>query len=142
MRTVAELTAEQREKLQEQLKALDAAAGKILAARKPFDEALAAVNAVHDGLLEEHGLEIADTCETCERLLFVGELGHSCTDGPTLCEACAPTWNDLKQQLDSDRSLGGYDESFESPEDAKDWADTVNAHIADGDGDKKNVWPL
>jgi hypothetical protein len=128
------LTDEDREKLKARLDEIAAAEETIRKARKPFDDAIGALDTVRQQLLDEHEAEIADTCEGCSRLLFVGELGHRCADGPTLCLSCSPTWNDLAK-----------DYATMSDDDISDEAvsrETIQARIAAGDGDKKNVWPL
>lgn len=131
------MTDEQREALQERLKELDKAGAAILKARKPFDVALASIDAVRESVIADAGVELLDeTCEGCERHFFVGDLGHRCADGPVLCEACAPTWKDLKGQIEE-----GYVDPDELCHGALD-RETIEARIAAGDGDKKHVYPL
>lgn len=130
------MTDEQGEALQERLKELDAAGSAILDARKPFDDALRAVDQVREGLYADAGLEPLDEiCETCERHLFVGDLGHRCADGPVLCEECSPTWNELKTDWNDGKDA---DDLCHSSLDLE----TIEANIARGYGDKKHVWPL
>lgn len=90
------------------------------------DAAIMAIEAVRDALLERHAVEIAGTCEGCERLLFVGEQGHYTEDdGCTLCVECSPTWGDIKRQWDEP---GVRDD----PEARAAFYDAYNAHIANG----------
>lgn len=78
--------------------------------------------------------EIAGHCEACSRLLFVGDLGHQCHDGPTLCEEHAPTWSQLLADYE------GVPDADIDPEALQ--RSTIEKRIADGDGDKKHVWEL
>lgn len=128
-----------REKLKDQLKELEAAEAAIAAARKPFDTAMTAIDTIRESLLLEHDVDIADTCEGCDKLLFVGELGHRCADGPTLCEACAPTWSDLLAQYIAAK---GETTSDRTPEELADDQAIAQAHVDAGDGDLKHVWVL
>lgn len=136
------MTDDEREKLKERLDALDKASGKILEARKPFDEALNAIDDVREGLLAEHDADVLGTCEHCMRLMFEGELGFRYEDGPIMCEACAPTWSDLKVEQDELIVSGNFEDSYEDAEAAKDARESVLGHIEAGDGDKRYVWAL
>jgi hypothetical protein len=135
------LSDEQREKLHAQIKALDEVAAVVRKAMAPFENALSAVEDVRQQLLDDHDAAIAGTCE-CGRLLLVGELGHSCEDGPLLCETCAPTWNDMRRQYDDAKRRGDLIDRFDSVADMQQADEAVDERIAGGDGDKKWVWPL
>jgi len=75
------------------------------------------------------GREDLDTCEGCQRGLFAGDQYHSCVDGPALCAACAPTWGNLKTQIEN---MG------ESAETGAGTMENVEAHLVAGGslGDK------
>jgi len=88
------------------------------------------------------GREVLDVCEHCSRPLFQGDRVFSYSDGPTFCEADAPTWNDLKAMQDEDIADGTWSDHFEEPEEAQDAIDSVAANIAAGHGAEKCVWPL
>lgn len=81
-------------------------------------------------------------CESCERALFEGDLVHACSDGPTFCEACAPTWGDIKHQYDEFVARGEFVDLFEDPTAAQDSLELVKHNVANGYGDKKHVWAL
>lgn len=131
------LSADAREKLKDKLDAIHLARKPIQEVRKPFDDALRAIDALHDAAVEEAGVELLDDiCEGCECILVVGDLGHRCGDGPVLCEACAPTWNDMAAQCREP------DYMADDPEGRADALAAVEAHIAAGLGDEKNVLPL
>jgi hypothetical protein len=135
-------TDDKRAELQLQLTAIDRVIEGIEKQKEPFDRSIAQLLTLKEEIVANAaGAEIHGTCE-CGRILFYGEKAHTCEDGPLLCEDCAPTWNDLRQQYDADKELGGFVESFDTPEDAARADRTVDAHIAAGNGDKKHVWEL
>lgn len=128
------MTDEERTALQEQLVELDKASGQIGDAMQPFRDALAAIDGVREALLTRHNVEIAGQCEGCERLLFVGDMGHRCEDGPMLCAECSPIYADVLKQ--ARERLGEGDQ---------DVADTVTAleqRLADGSIDDKALHEL
>lgn len=53
---------------------------------------------VREMILEDAGLEEHGSCEGCSKILFVGDKAHVCSDGPTLCEDCAPSYGDCRRQ--------------------------------------------
>lgn len=135
---MSEFTNEQREQLKEKLDAIDKAREPLRVLLKPLQEAMAAIDALHDAAVEEAGVELLDEiCEGCECLLIAGDLGHRCDDGPVTCEACSPTWNDVAQQYRE----AGHEQSSDGEEIGLTLAD-IEARIAAGDGGKKHVWPL
>jgi hypothetical protein len=136
------MTEEQRDELRQQLTELGAAIAEIEKARKPFDLAISALVGVREALLEQHEADVVGTCEGCSNPILSGELGHSCNDGPVLCEACAPTWNDIRREYDEAKAAGAFEEIFDDPDMAAFHDKTVADRIAVGDGDKKHVWPL
>lgn len=81
-------------------------------------------------------------CEGCSKDLFEGDRAHYCSDGPVLCEDCAPTWADIAHEYDEAEARGEFEDLFDDPDMARLSRETVNARIADGDADKKHVWPL
>jgi len=86
--------------------------------------------------------EVIDYCESCNRKLYEGDNVFRYSDGPTFCEAHAPTWNDLKAMQDEQIADGTWTDNFEEPEHAKEAIDQVVAEIFGGHGDEKYVWPL
>lgn len=136
MSEAVKITDEVRASIAEQMKALDDAGAEISKLIEPLRRASDGIEAARILLLDSHGVEIADTCEGCSKILFVGEMGHVCGDGPTLCEACSPTWADCLTQL-SEPSDDSEDEA-ERQESIK----AVQAQIDAGNGDKKHVWEL
>lgn len=121
---------DERVKLAEELGALSKAQESIRAARKPFDDAIAAIEEVYENLLYKHEVEIAGSCEGCDRLLFVGEMGHRCEDGPLLCEEHAPTYGDVKRQWE--------EKDDADPDERQDAINAAETHVAAGGslGDK------
>lgn len=81
-------------------------------------------------------------CEHCEKKLYEGDKGFLYADGPILCEACAPTWNELKAEQDEGIRAGDFKDWFDEPEDAEDARESVLAHIAAGEGDQRVLWSL
>lgn len=136
---MTEITDAQREALKVDLDFLSKSESAILAARAPFDVALSAVEAVRGTLLERHGVEVAGACESCGKLLFVGELGHDEPEvGIVLCPAHAPTYAVWKQQTDQGP------EAYHEPEDFEAAKAAVAGHIAAGGSldDKIPLFPL
>lgn len=125
-----------REAITDQLKSLDEAGEAVAELMAPYRKAADGIEAARVLLLDSHNVEIADTCEGCSKILFVGEMGHVCGDGPTLCEDCSPTWADCLTQM-SEPSTDPDDEA-ERQESIR----AVQAQIAAGNGDKKHVWAL
>lgn len=95
---------------------LDAAQQQIEKAMEPFRSAMAAIETIRDDLLTTHDVEVAGECEGCGKLLFAGEMGLRCNDGPILCEECAPTWEEAKFTHAGDAAIGEDDEMRESRE--------------------------
>lgn len=83
-----------------------------------------------------------EICEFCDKKLREGDLGHRCDDGPVLCEAHAPTFNDIRRQYDEAKRDGRFETMFTWPEDAADHDRSLDDRIAAGDGEKKHIWPL
>ena len=46
--------------------------------------------------------EVLDVCEECGCDLHAGDNVHACSDGPMLCERCAPTYREIQAYLLSD----------------------------------------
>ena len=86
--------------------------------------------------MSENGTTPVGQCEGCGNELFEGDLGHSCTDGPILCEECSPSWGDIKEQWDE-----GRQEEDEGERAA--FLEAYQAHInAGGSADDKAVYCL
>jgi len=131
------ITEEEREALVSRLAELRKAEEAIDKVRQPLTDAIREIEAVRQALLDRHQLEIVGNCEGCGKLLFSGELGHVCRDGPKLCEACAPSFVDAKQNLE------GIDPNYWiSPEERAEDIARAQAEIDAGRGDAKHVWPL
>jgi hypothetical protein len=129
-----------RDALKNQLDALGRASSAISGLMEPHKKALAEIQGVRDGILEEHGIEDEpDYCEGCSAILITGDLVHRCADGPILCETCAPTVADCHAQL-LDRLAEETDD--EEANDLREAIDSCAARMNAGDGDKKSVDPL
>jgi len=140
--TAPKITDQERQQLQEQLEALGKAGAAISAAMAPFRKALAEIEGLSAALLERFGGELAATCEGCSKILFFGELGHRCGDGPTLCDACAPTVADCHRQ-----AVEILEAMAEPPgdEDRKEQEERVAAlasRVLAGEGEQKAVYAL
>lgn len=85
---------------------------------KACDEAL-------DALIDGFPEDAAGQCESCDRMLIVGEKGHPCVDGVGLCANCAPSWADVKRQWDE-----GRDEQDDG--ERQDFLDAYAKHIEGG----------
>lgn len=88
-------------------------------AEQPYDE------------LEEQICELLDgaevnTCEVCSEPIFEGEKTGGTSDGCSICEKCAPTYQDI---LDDPAHFTGADDEPMTPAEAKELCD---AHIAAG----------
>lgn len=95
------LAPEQRLALEEQLAAFAGAEANIRTAMEPLEKALGAILVARDAALQAHGVELHGQCE-CGKPLLAGDKVHHCDDGPTLCEECAPTWADIRAQMEGD----------------------------------------
>lgn len=99
------LTPETRAHLAEELAKLDTAEklveiemAPLRELMKPFNERLEAIEASRDELLDRFGIAERHHCESCNKLLIPGDLVCHCEDAGYLCQACAPTWGDVKKQ--------------------------------------------
>ena len=52
-------------------------------------------------------------CEGCGKVILAGEHGHVCVEGETLCEECAFTWGEVKEQIDSGEHGGDDNQKAE-----------------------------
>lgn len=86
--------------------------------------------------------EIVDRCESCSAPLHVGDLHFAYRDGPVFCEACAPTWSDMRDMHDEMRADGIFEQSFEDPYDAGTAEMEVKLALLAGGGERKNVWRI
>lgn len=99
--------------------------------------------ALQEGLKEPaDDREAIGACEFCSKDLFQGDLVHAYADGVDLCESCAPTWLDLKDEYDRMKAEGTFVGAFEEPGDSDDAYACVLAQIEAGNGAKKHVWKL
>lgn len=138
----AGLTDDQRDALDTKLKRLDAAIAGIEKARRPFDDAIAALQEQRDCTLEDYGVDgdPIGNCAHCGILLLPGDLGHCDSEASLVwCEACAPTWNDVLANYKECENLERVDVE---PEDFALGLETAQARVDDGDGDRKHVWEL
>ncbi len=139
------LSEEQREKLDGELKALKALENGIRKQREPFDRMLRDVEGLVAQTLERYGVDgdPIGHCESCETLLVPGDLGCNCVDGPVLCADCAPTWGDLKKQLENPIVTIDLDVEDEKGVPPREHMATIAAHIAGGGSlDDKIIHPL
>lgn len=113
------LTPEQRLALEEQLAAFAGAEANIRKAMEPLRIALEGVTAARDVALQANGVEHHGDCE-CGKPLFTGDEAHHCLDGELLCEECAPTWADIREQMETDpgADLVGFNAALEAHLDA------------------------
>lgn len=98
-----------RAQLRAQIKALETSISVLEVARSPFDAAISAVCDVKESLLDHHEAEIAGTCEGCAKIILAGDIGYR-DDDVTLCETCAPTWGDCKEQTEAALNLDPDDD--------------------------------
>ncbi len=88
-----------REKLSEELAEIEKAIQTIDALSKPLRTAESALVTVREAILDRYGAVIYDKCE-CGALILIGDKYHHCRDGEMLCEECAPTYADVKKQVE------------------------------------------
>jgi hypothetical protein len=97
------LTDEQRTDLRERLDLIEKAEQQVREAMKPFQRALEAIDIARDALLQDR--EVAGCCESCAKLLLVGEIGsrpYSDDSGIIFCEEHAPTWRDIAERIEKE----------------------------------------
>lgn len=111
----------------EQLTASKEAEAAIELAMKPFTRALCKIGEARELLLEHYEVDIAGNCESCDKLLFAGDHGHRCEDGPILCTDHSPTWGDCEQQW---LAVAGGDD--DEPERRAEFEAAIAAHLAAG----------
>lgn len=119
------ITEAERESIKAQLAELDAAQEAIRKARKPFDDAVMAVEGVREALLERYEAETAGTCATCGKLLFTGEKGYRDED-VVQCAEHAPTFADWQANIEA-----GPD-AFEDAEVYQQSAEALAKHLSAG----------
>lgn len=95
------LTEQQREDLKTELQALNDAEAPIAALVEPLRRAIEGIDEVRSIVLLRYGLtETPETCEGCECFLLPGDKFCPTYDAGQLCERCAPTYGDMKQQIE------------------------------------------
>ena len=117
-----------RKRIQEGVAAMEEAIAAIQKAADPFLTAIQAIEGCRDKMLDDEGVEIVGHCEHCNTILFVGDKGLHCEDGPVLCEEHSPTWGDARAQW---AEGGGNDDA----ELKADFMARYEAHIAAGGKD-------
>jgi hypothetical protein len=126
-----------RSALREQLDELAAAEEKLYAARKPFDDAIFAIDNVRESLLERHDADLCGRCEGCADIILKGDKAHIGED-VSLCEACAPTYRECKTSWEEAMARDDCDEA-----DAKEVFAAFERHVANGGSlDDKNVYTV
>lgn len=117
-----------RKRIQENFAAMEEAIAAMQKAADPFLTAIQAIEGCRDKMLDDEGVEVAGHCEHCGTILFVGDKGLRCDDGPLLCEEHSPTWGDARAQWsEADKN--------EDPERHADFMARYEAHIASGGKD-------
>jgi hypothetical protein len=116
-----------RQSIQQQFKALDTARDALELAMKPFRDADSAILEARELLLEHYEIEIAGTCESCDKLLFEGDQGHRDDEGIMLCAADSPTWADAEKSW---QEAIAYDD--DDPEGRQAFDRALTAHLAAG----------
>lgn len=66
-------------------------------------------------------------CEGCAKELHEGDMAHHCADGVDLCEACAPTFQDLLDETGEREA--GEDDDPELTAEVRGW---IDRHLAAG----------
>lgn len=128
------MTDAEREKVEAFLKAMDGASALIEGLMKPYRKALVAMDELREIYLEQHVAELHGKCESCRKILFVGDKGYPTEDG-TFCLDCGPTYNDTMLCL-RDMEVDGPDDL----EEQKRGLDKVQAHLDTG-GSLADKWP-
>ncbi len=125
------ITAEERAQLSKNIAGVD----EIIA---PLRKALKELEDLRKDLIEPYADDIVGNCEGCGRLLFVGDKGHRCHDGPILCAECAPTWNDIGAQWNEMKGSADDDPDLRF----KFWEAFAQHAAAGGTGDDKALVTL
>lgn len=81
--------------------------------------------------------ETAGRCESCNRVLKAGDLGHRDPDGVVTCEEHSPTWADAKEQYEASTP-----DDYDDPEDHARGLARATQEVAEGNGAGKIVFPL
>lgn len=127
------ITAQARENLAANLDALAEAEAAVQQLMRPYDALVDRVRGIREMLLEQNGgVEIAGKCESCDRLMLVGEEGYRFEEGGVLCPLHSPSWGNWRDQLYS----GGV--PFEDVVHAK---EAIEAYFAGG-GDPDVKLPM
>ena len=79
-----------------------------------------------------------DSCVSCEKALFEGDLYYPYDDGPVLCAACTPTWGEAEATYAVDAAIGEDDEMREQ---RSDFAERMEAYLTAG-GSRDDKLPL
>jgi hypothetical protein len=76
---------------------------------------------------DENHDDYVGNCEGCDKMLFVGDVGLRCDDGPVLCAEHAPTWAEAKTQWDAGENFDKIDSERHVA-----FMESYNKHIAEG----------
>jgi len=110
-------------------------------AAKPYNDIINRLEGIKSELLEQAGVELYhQQCEVCDAVLFVGDLGHTCGDGPVLCAEHSPTWDDAKRQWEERAECG--DLSTDEQEDYTVFQQNYAARLAAGTTSEKITYEL
>lgn len=66
---------------------------------RPLNDALTELHGQREQLQDVFEADVHCNCEGCGALILVGDRSHVCRDNEcSLCEACAPTWREVRTQ--------------------------------------------
>ncbi|MDP1628838.1 hypothetical protein [Parvibaculum sp.] len=100
-------------------------------------------NAMRESIVEKMTDEgvILGKCVGCETLLFEGDKGFRYSEGEMSCEACASTYQEMKEEAEASLAAGGPDDEFR--ESSERILKCCEEHVAAGGSlAEKWIWEL
>lgn len=108
-----------------------------------LDEVEKRVEIARQALLDANDDIVIEPCDTCGRVLMVGDLGYAYDDGPNLCAEHAPTWADTKAHFEEFPDTWYADETQETAERLRqELRERIARREAEGTLGEQHLWPL